>query len=353
MAVDLPPRAHGRGPTMSDVATTAGVSHQTVSRVLNDSPAVRPETRERVLAAISELGYRRNVAARALVTRRSQVLGLVSLSAPLYGPTSIVFGIEKAAQEAGYYLSIASEPSLDSLTLRRALGRLAGQGVEGVVVLAPQKQVQDAVAELSHDLPVVVVDGHDSGVPRVSVDHAGGAREVTAHLLAQGVRTVHHVTGHPDWVESDERVDGWAEALRTAGAEVPPPLVGDWSPASGYAAGLRLAADPQVEAVFVANDQMALGLIRACAETGRDVPGDLLVAGFDDVPEAAYYLPPLTTVRQDFATLGRRSVDLLVGQIDGGSVAPRTAVPTELVVRASSVRPPAGRSADPARRPRR
>ncbi len=327
-----------RGPTMADVASSAGVSHQTVSRVLNDSPAVRPETRERVLAAIDVLGYRRNVAARALVTRRSQTLGLVSLSAPLYGPTSIVFGIEKAAQAAGYYLSIASEPSLDSATLRRALGRLSGQGVEGVVVLAPQKQVQDAVSELSNDLPVVVVDGHDSGVPRVSVDHHGGAAGVTAHLLAQGARTVHHVTGHPDWVESDERVEGWAAALRAAGVEAPPPLVGDWSPASGYAAGVRLAADPDVEAVFVANDQMALGVVRACAEAGRAVPGDILLAGFDDVPEAAYYLPPLTTVRQDFATLGRRSVDLLVAQIDGHGVPQRTVVPTELIVRASSVR---------------
>jgi len=328
-----------RPSTMGDVASLAGVSHQTVSRVINDSPAVRPETRERVLAAIGELGYRRNNAARVLVTRRSQTIGVVSFGTRLFGPTSIVFAIEQAARRAGYFVSIASEPYIDSVTLGQALDRLADQAVEGVIVIAPQKQAQVAITEIARGLPAVVVDGHDeTGVPRVSVDHIGGARQVTRHLLDQGVRTVHHVAGPADWLEAEERIEGWRQVLEEAGAPVPDVLRGDWSPGSGYAAGRELAADPDVAAVFVANDPMALGVLRALAERRRRVPADVLVAGFDDVPESAYYQPPLTTVRQDFEGLGRRSIDLLIAQIEGETVPPEHVVPAELVVRRSSLR---------------
>jgi len=327
--------------TMGDVASLAGVSHQTVSRVLNVPETVRPETRDRVLGAIERLGYRRNVAARALVTRRSQTIGVVSLGTRLFGPTSVVFGIEQAARAAGYYVSIASQQTVDAVTLAAALQRLSEHGVEGVVVIAPQRRAQEALARLARDLPAVVVDGHDEGLaPRVYVDHRKGARDVVAHLLAQGVRSVHHLAGPAGWLETQERELGWRRALEEAGRSAPEPLVGDWSCAAGYAAGLRLAADPEVEAVFAANDQMALGLLCALAEGGRTVPGDVLVAGFDDVPEAEFFRPPLTTVRQDFATLGRRSIDLLVAQIEGETVPSSVAVPAELVVRTSSTRVP-------------
>lgn len=327
-----------RPATMGDVASLAGVSSQTVSRVLNEPAVVRPETRDRVLAAIDNLGYRRNTAARALVTRRSQTIGVVSLATRLYGPTSVVHGIEQAARAAGYYVSIASQTSVDRLTLGAALDRLAEHGVEGVVVVGPQRHAQAALAELAEDVPVVVVDGYDDGAaPRVSVDHEEGARLATEHLLDQGVRTVHHVAGPAGWLETDERVRGWQRALEAAGAEAPEPLRGDWSCGSGYDAGRRLAADPDVEAVFVANDQMAIGLLCALAEAGRPAPDHVLVAGFDDVPEAAYVRPPLTTVRQDFTTLGRRSIDLLIAQLEDRPSAPRSlAVPAELVVRDSS-----------------
>lgn len=328
-----------RPATMGDVASVAGVSHQTVSRVINGSPAVRPETRERVLAAIEELGYRRNIAARALVTRRSETIGVVSFGTRLFGPTSVVFAIEQAARRAGYFVSIASEPFIDATTLREALDRLADQAVEGVVVIAPQKQAQEAITELAQGMPAVVIDGHDeSGAPRVSVDHVNGAREATRHLLEQGARTVHHVAGPQDWLEADERMAGWRAALAEAGASAPAVLHGDWSCAAGYAAGRELADDATLEAVFVANDQMALGVLRALSERRRRVPQDVLVVGFDDVPEAEYFQPPLTTVRQDFLALGRRSMDLLVAQIEGKAVPHATLVPAELVVRASSVR---------------
>lgn len=324
---------------MIDVATYAGVSSQTVSRVINGSSSVRPATRARVVAAVEELGYLPNAAARALVTRRSRTIGVVSFGTRLYGPTSMVFGIEQAAREAGFFVSVASEPTIDALTLRRALHRLGEQVVEGVVVIAPQKQAQLALTRLSPDVPAVVVDGHDvDGPPRVFVDHFSGAREATRHLLAQGVRTVHHVAGPSDWVEAEERLEGWSSVLREAGAVVHEPLRGDWSAASGYAAGRELARDPAVEAVFVANDHMALGLLKAFAEAGRDVPSDCLVVGFDGSPEAEFFRPALTTVHQDFSELGQRSVHLLLAQITGGPAPLATSVTAGLVVRASSVR---------------
>ncbi|RZS91538.1 LacI family transcriptional regulator [Motilibacter rhizosphaerae] len=330
-----------RAATMGDVASLAGVSHQTVSRVLNDSPAVRPETRERVLAAIEQLGYRRNIAARALVTRRSQTLGVVSFGTRLYGPTTAVHAIEQAARQAGYYVSIASEEFLDATTLRAALERLAEQAVEGIVVIAPQKQAQSALAELPDGVPAVVIDGHpDCGAPRVYVDQVHGAADATRHLLDQGVTTVHHVAGPLDWLEADARVEGWRQVLQDAGRPVPELRHrGDWSAGSGYAAGLALAEDPTVEAVFVANDPMALGVLRALSERGRRCPEDILVVGFDDVPESAFYLPPLTTVRQDFPALGRKSIDLLLAQIQGSRVERSEVVPAQLVVRTSSRRP--------------
>jgi DNA-binding LacI/PurR family transcriptional regulator len=349
------PRRNGRSASMADVAQAAGVSHQTVSRVLNDSPAVREQTRQRVLAAIEDLGYRRNLAARALATRRSKTLGVVSFDTTLYGPASMLYAIEQSAREAGYFVSVASEKTINTSTLSAALDRLAQQSVEGLVVIAPLRETTEALAQLPGEVPVVVVEGAgDWGLPTVSVDQTDGARQVTRHLLDQGVSTVWHVTGAEGWIEAEAREAGWREELRRAGARVPEPLHGDWSAASGYAAGQVLAERDDVEAVFVGNDQMALGALRAFSELGRKVPGDVLVAGFDDVPEAAYYSPPITTVRQDFAAVGRRSMELLLGQLGHPPRADRadlvTLVPAELVVRQSTVRVPPTRTRQPKRR---
>ncbi|WP_331272420.1 LacI family DNA-binding transcriptional regulator [Motilibacter aurantiacus] len=337
---DGAPAVSGRPANIWDVAKAAGVSHQTVSRVLNDSPSVRPATRERVLVAIDELGYRRNPAARALVTRRSQTLGVVSFDTTLYGPASTLYGIEQSAREAGYFVSVASLKSIDVMSMRDALERLAEQSVDGLVVIAPLREAGDALAELRGKMPVVVVEGGSApGLASVSVDQVDGGRLATRHLLEQGAETVHHVSGPADWLESEGRIAGWLEELERAGAAPPELLQGSWSPSSGYSAGRELARMKDVSAVFVANDQMSLGLLRAFHEEGIRVPQDVLVAGFDDVPEAAYYTPPLTTVRQDFAQVGRRSIQLLLEQIAEGRAHERHAVvPVELVVRQSSVR---------------
>jgi DNA-binding LacI/PurR family transcriptional regulator len=303
---------------MTDVAEMAGVSHMTVSRVLNDPDAVRPATRARVLAAIDQLGYRRNLAARALVTGRTQTLGVVTFDTTLYGPASTLYGIEQAAARDHYSVTVASVSSVGRTLVQDAIGRLVSQGVDGVILIVPLLSAADAMAGVPDDVPLVAVDGDPGvGIPVVMCDQFSGAKQATEHLLHAGHETVWHVSGPPDWTETEGRVQGWRTALEAAGAEVPPPISGDWSPKSGYDAGDILSRMPGVTAVFAANDQMALGLIRAFTERGRRVPHDVSIVGFDDIPEAAYFTPPLTTVRQDFALVGRNALRLLVEQIAG------------------------------------
>ncbi|MER7505250.1 LacI family DNA-binding transcriptional regulator [Nonomuraea pusilla] len=327
---------------MADVAREAGVSHQTVSRVLNDHPNVRPDTRARVEAAISRLGYRRNLVARALVTKRSRTLGVVSFDTTLYGPASMMYGIEQAARTAGYFVSIVSLKSLDAANVRDAIDYLAEQGVDGVVVIAPQRSAGRALESLPQGLPAVAVEGsHTTGVPEVCIDQVEGARLATRHLLDLGHETVWHVSGPADWMESEGRIEGWRSVLEEAGRPVPEPLAGDWSPRAGYEAGKSLAAMRGVTAVFAANDQMALGVLRALTEEGVRVPEQISIVGFDDIPESEFFSPPLTTVRQDFDVVGRHSIELLLRQIDGGlSAYERLVVPPSLVVRSSTARVP-------------
>jgi DNA-binding LacI/PurR family transcriptional regulator len=324
---------------MADVARLAGFSHQTVSRVINGSAQVKPETRDAILDAMRMLDYRPNSMARALATGRSQTLGVVGIDTTLHGPASTLFGIHRAAHEAGYFISTVSLETLDRASVLEACERLRVQGVEGILVIAPQTEAAHAVLQLPEDLPVVAVEGGpEGGVPLVAVDQAAGAAAATRHLLDQGHANVWHIGGPENWFEAQQRVVGWESTLRAAGLQPPGRLTGDWSPGSGYSLGKELAADPGVTAVFVANDQMALGLLRALHEAGRSVPGDVAVAGFDDVPEAAYFTPPLTTVRQDFLEVGRLSFHLLLDEIASGTrTTSRVTVAPELIVRASSV----------------
>ena len=326
---------------MSDVARLAGVSHQTVSRVINGSQQVRAETRDRVLAAMRKLDYRPNAVARALVTGRSQTLGVVTFNTTLFGPASTLVGVERAAEAAGYAVSIVSLESLSREAIARAIERLRMQGDDGVVVIAPHVATVGALRDLPETLPVVAVEaGPQDGVASVAVDQHQGARLATEHLLACGHKTVHHLAGPGDWIEARQRVEGWLDALHDAGASAPAPLRGDWSARSGYELGRRLIDLPDLTAVFVANDQMALGFLRLLHERGREVPGDVSIVGFDDIPEAAYFTPPLTTVRQDFNEMGRRSLHVLLGQIDGGGRSDaREIVPATLVQRASTAPP--------------
>jgi DNA-binding LacI/PurR family transcriptional regulator len=330
-----------RTAVMADVAKLAGVSHQTVSRVVNGSAHVRPETRRRVLAAMGELDYRPNPAARALVTGRSRTLGVVSFDTTLYGPASTLFAIEQAAHAAGYFITIVSLLVLDRASVLSAVERLRVQGVDGVLVITPQEGAAEALVNLPTNIPVVAVEaGRPNSVPFVAVDQFAGALSATQLLLDLGHKTVWHVAGPRDFLEAQQRVDGWRSTLEAAGAEIPPVLVGDWSPRSGYRLGQQLAEDRDVTAIFVANDQMALGVLRALHEHGREIPREISVVGFDDIPEAQYFTPPLTTVRQDFSEMGRSAMRMLLELMQSSGQPPqRVTIAPELVVRRSTARP--------------
>lgn len=319
--------------SMAMVASRAGVSGQTVSRVVNDSPRVDPATRRRVEAAMAELGYRPHRAARALRTGRSQTIGLVVTTLATVGNSRMLQATAEAAAERGYALTLVTAGD----SVADAFERLAEQEVDGAIVLNEASALVPA-ADRPPGLRLVVVDA--PGSPDLAVvhsDHVGGAAAATAHLLGLGHETVHHLAGPADSFAAAERERGWRKALAEVGVEATEVVRGDWTAEAGFAAGEALRA---ASAVFCANDQMALGLLRALAESGRRVPEDVSVIGFDDVPDAANYRPPLTTIRQDFAALAHRAVDLLVAEIEGTKGAEGAAasavVPTLLVDRAST-----------------
>ena len=328
----------GRPPVMSDVAALAGVSHQTASRVLNDHPSVRPETRQRVLDAIAALGYRRNLAARALVTRRSGTIGVLTSGSALFGPTSTLIAIESAARDLGLFVSLATSPAWDADDVAGVLEHFTAEGVDGVVVVAAHDEAVEAVRSFGSPVPVVMVGPVDLPPPlrSVAVDQYTGARQAVRHLLDLGHRDVVHVAGPIDWLDARRRIEGWRDELATVGVVAGAAEPGDWSADRGYAVGRRLVAGRLPTAVFAANDQLALGLLRAFAEAGLRVPEDVSVVGFDDIDGSAQFFPPLTTVRQEFARLGQRCLGVLLEAISGAEGHATELVATSVVVRAST-----------------
>ncbi|SDQ30505.1 LacI family DNA-binding transcriptional regulator [Microbacterium sp. cf332] len=316
--------------SMAQVAAHAGVSAQTVSRVANGSARVDPATRARVEASMASLGYRMHRAARALRTGQTRTIGLVVSTLASVGNSRMLQAISDAAGGRDYALAVVTVGARD---IAEAFAQLRDQGVDGAIVLNEATRLARDTAPPA-DLRLVVVDSpSDDRFAIVQTDHAGGARLATQHLVELGHATVHHLAGPEASFAAQERERGWREALIEAGADVPAIVRGDWTSRGGHAAGAALA---DATAVFAANDQMALGLLRAFSDAGRAVPDDVAVVGFDDVVDAAEYRPPLTTVRQDFDALGARAVEALVEVIESGSTAPAHTVPTELVVRASS-----------------
>ncbi len=326
------PKPSGRV-SMAVVAARAGVSGQTVSRVVNDSPRVDPATRSRVEAAMAELGYRPHRAARALRTGRSQTLGVVAQTLATVGNSALLQAVAEAAQARGYALAVITLGAGGRID--DAFDRLRDQGVDGAIVLN-EASAQTGVADPS-GLALVVVDAPaDPRYTAIGTDHAGGARAATAHLLQSGAGTVHHVAGPAASFAAAERERGWREELAGRGARIPDPLRGDWSADSGYAYGRVLESDAGVAAVFAANDQMALGVLRALADAGRRVPDDVAVVGFDDIADAAQFRPPLSTIRQDFAALGEQAVRLVVQRVEGRAEGDPALRMPRLILRASA-----------------
>ncbi|MEV7663229.1 LacI family DNA-binding transcriptional regulator [Paenarthrobacter sp. NPDC089316] len=322
---------------MEDVARVAGVSHQTVSRVLNNHPNVSSKTRERVEQAITELGYRRNTAARSLVTRRSQTIGVLGSEMAQYGPSHTLLGVQQAARDAGYFVSIAALREVTPETIKDAIAHFMDQGVDGIVVTVPHPGTFEVLKDVTAQVPLVAVGSiGDEHLTGATVDQRQGARLAVEHLLELGHRRIGHLSGPSDWIDAAARIDGWRDALGAAGIEPASLIEGDWSAECGYREGLKIAAERAVTAVFVANDQMALGVLRAFNEAGVHVPADISVVGFDDQPEAAYFIPPLTTVAQDFEELGQRCINLLLDRIESGTIGKAATVTPRLMVRSTT-----------------
>ncbi|WP_037914300.1 LacI family DNA-binding transcriptional regulator [Actinacidiphila yeochonensis] len=326
---------------MADVARLAGVSAQTVSRVSNGYAGVVESTREQVLTAMKELGYRPNSAARALKSGEFHTIGVIMFNLSTTGNTRTIEAVATSAAVEGYATTLlpVAVPTQDSV--RGAFTRLGELAVDGIVILMEVHLLDAATVALPPNAHVVVADSNAGDrYCVVDTDQVGGARAAVEHLLGLGHRTVWHLAGPADSFSAERRVETWRAVLREEGREVPAPLRGDWSADSGYRAGLLLAEEPDCTAVFVANDQMALGVLRALHERGRRVPEDVSVVGFDDIPEASSFLPPLTTVHQDFSEVGRRCVDGVLRQIRNNQEETGThLVPTRLVVRASTAPP--------------
>lgn len=334
------PRADARPapPTIFDVARLAGVSHQTVSRVINNHTSVRESTRERVRHAVEQLGYRPNAAARAMVGGRSRNIGLITTGSADYGPTSTVLGLLEAARAADYSIALATAVDTEPQSVRAAVDLVLGQHIEALVVVASRARTLDAVAGLGLRLPLVIIESSGrSGRPSLSIDQYAGARTATEHLIGLGHRDIVHVAGPADAMDATERERGWRDAMAEHGLVARPPLEGDWTPGSGYRIAQALARrHATYTAVFLANDQMSLGLVHALTEQGVRVPEDVSVVGFDDIPEAEHFAPPLTTMRQDFHQLGTDTLTTVLALLQDLPVEPAVRLEPTLVVRRST-----------------
>ena len=328
-------------PSMADVARLAGVSSQTVSRVSNGQANVDEATRKRVLEAMQTLGYRPNHAARALKSGRFHTIGVIMITLQTFGNIRTLDAIatEAARADNSVLLMPISDRTLSGVS--GAYRRLSAQAVDGAVIILEARFLDRAEFALPPGIPVVVVDsGAGPGYTVVDTDQALGARQATEHLLGLGHRQVWHIAGPETSFSAAHRAESWEESLRRAGITPPPLLRGDWTTESGYAHGLALGRETDLTAIFAANDEMALGAMRALHELGRDVPGEVSVVGFDDMEVSASFWPPLTTVRQDFAAVGRLSIQKLLAKLgDPETAADTTIVPTELITRASTAPP--------------
>lgn len=329
-----------RKPNIYDVAKLAGVSHQTVSRVINNADYIKEDTRSKVQSAMQELGYVPNAAARALVTAKSKIVGILVSDIVYHGPAGMMHAMEKEARRGGFFAISASVDPLDNDSIAQGIEHLRRLGIEGLVVITPQSDSVQAVERLVKDIPVVFIDSpNNSKELSAELDNYEGAKRATEHLISLGHKNIVHVAGPSGWFDSAPRVAGYEDAMRSARLQ-PKVFPGDWTVPTGYEIGKNLELDKsKVTAIFAANDQLALGLMRALRHRGYSVPDRVSVIGFDDVPEAAYYEPPLTTMRPDFAELGRVAMEMMLGSINREETMRADTLVPELIVRESTTTP--------------
>ena len=338
--------------TIKQVAREAGVSPQTVSRVVNHHPDVSPETRERVQHVINRLAYQPSHIARTLIQGHSRTFGVVGTGLEYFGPSRTLSGIEKQSDELGYtlHLSLISQPERSDVD--QIWRDLLSRRVEGIIWAVPEIADNRAWIERIDgriSLPIVFLSMKpDPRLSVVAVDNRSGGKIATQHLLGQSYRRIGLITGPANWWEVRQRRLGWEDALKQSGITIEENLVveGDWTPPSGER-GLRRLLEQRrdVEAVFICNDQMAVGALQAARTLGRRVPDDLAVIGFDDIPESAYFQPSLSTIKQDMVEVGSRAVKELCRVIEESHqsrviVQPKTSlIQPELIVRVSSIAP--------------
>jgi len=319
------------------------VSVATVSRVLNGKEVVREETLRQVLAAAETLHYVPNVAARSLSIRRSHTVGIVLPDVHGEFFSEVIRGIDVAARHAGYHILVSGSHS-DVGEMLEVLGAMRGR-VDGLIVMAPDVAHASLHQSLPSDLPLVLLNSTDEGRDAITIDNYGGAQAMMRHLAGLGHVHIAFIKGPAQNADARERLRGFRHAMRGLGVTATRhlELAGDFTEESGHAAALKiLTLAPRPTALFAANDAMAVGALAALAEAGTAVPGEMSVAGFDDIPIARYVAPPLTTIRVDIADLGRRAFGLLLGAIEqpaGSAAGRRDCIATTLIVRKSSCSP--------------
>jgi DNA-binding LacI/PurR family transcriptional regulator len=338
--------------TIKEVASAAGVSTQTVSRVINGRPDVSPGTRERVQNAIEQMRYQPSALARSLIQQRSYTLGVVTAGLKYIGPSRTLSGIAEAAEQAGYALLLKELPRFDADNIEPIFDALLSRHVDGIIWAVPEvgenrKPFSSLPLQLGVPIVYITMEPRD-GLSVVSVDNYLGGRMATAHLIEQGYRHIGHISGPLDWWEARQRMAGWKDTLREHGMEAGEQHweEGNWSSASGIQAAEKLFKQyPEMDAIFVANDQMALSVLQSVCVQGPRIPDDLGIVGFDDIPESPYFQPPLTTIQQDQYNVARLAMEEIIKVIEsdwqGGATIERKSVvvaPT-LIVRQSSLRP--------------
>ena len=337
--------------TIKEVASAAGVSTQTVSRVINDRPDVSSETRKRVQDVIGKLSYQPSALARSLISQRSYTLGVVTAGLRYIGPSRTLSGIASAVEEAGYSLLLKELPSFDANDVSPIFQALLSRHVDGIIWAVPEigenrKWVNNPPLDVEVPLVYLTMESQKN-IPVVSIDNYAGGQMAVSHLLEQGYRNIGHISGPLDWWEARQRMMAWKDALKEAGLEVKDNqwAEGNWSSASGTQAVKKLFEQyPEMDSIFVANDQMALGVLNTVTEKGLRIPEDIGIVGFDNIPESAYFLPSLTSVQQDQYEAARVAVREMIKIIESGwqglePVDPKSVmVPPTLVIRQSTKR---------------
>ena len=338
-------------PTIKEVASAAGVSTQTVSRVINKRPDVSPETRQRVQSVIEQLGYRPSALARSLIQQRSYTLGVVTAGLRFIGPSRTLSGITAAAEEKGYSLILKELPQFDTTDITPIFQALHDRHVDGIIWAVPEvghnrNWITSNSPANSFPMVYLAMEPRDD-IMVVSIDNYLGGQMAVNHLFEQGYRHIGHIAGPMDWWEAQQRMAGWKDAVSSVNSESEANkwTEGNWSSASGAQALEKLFAQyPEMDAVFVGNDQMALGVIQVATQMGLRIPDDLGIVGFDNIPESAYFSPPLTTVQQDQYTIGQVAVEQIIRIIESNveELQPERSnafvLSTALVVRQSSLR---------------